>query len=93
MLCQHSFKNRTQKVVSGSWDACVKVWKVALSTGLLSTVPEAEFFDHDTPVQCVSIDDSGKYVAAGAEDGRLCVWSMGGGGSLVFQRQISAAGK
>ena len=71
----------------------MKVWQVVSSTGLLSTVPEAEFFDHDTPIQCVAIDDSGKYVAAGAEDGRLCVWSTGNGGSLVFQRQISVTGK
>lgn len=89
-LCCNS---RMQKIVSGSWDASVKVWKLAQSTGLLSSVPEVEFFDHDTPVQCVAMDDAGQLVAAGAEDGRLCIWAVGNGGLLVTQRQISAAGK
>lgn len=84
---------RSRRVVSGSWDASVKVWGVSPSTGLLSSVPEAEFFDHDTPIQCVAVDATGRLVAAGAEDGRVCVWSVAKGGNLLVQRQISASGR
>ena len=79
--------------MSGSWDASVKIWQAVPSTGLLSSVPEVEFFDHDTPIQCVAIDDSCQYVAAGAEDGRVCVWSVGKGGALLSQAHISSSGK
>lgn len=56
-------------------------------------MPEAEFFDHDTPIQCVALDNSCRFVAAGAEDGRICVWSIEKGGNLLMQRQISSTGR
>lgn len=38
--------------------------------------PVAEFFDHESPVHCVCIDEFATLAAAGADDGTVIVWDL-----------------
>ena len=59
-------------LVSGSWDATVKVW--ATSDGECSI--SLELYDHESAVLCVAMDQSNRYVVAGGEDGSVVVWQV-----------------
>jgi len=83
-------KNSTHIMVSGSWDATIKVWSVVVATGETVSIdrePIAELFDADSPIVCVSAatipDDGGIVVAAGSADGSFCVWALHGDGVQV----------
>ena len=80
-----------RKVVSSCWDATVKLWSVNASTGLLEGAPDVELFDHDTPVQCIAVDSTCRYVVAGAEDGNVIVWGISATSSIPSGKS-SAAG-
>ena len=84
LLCSNKW------VMSGSFDASVKLWKIggnpsddaasgAMNSNTASMIgnrPAAEFFDHESAVLCVAIDEYGRLGAAGAEDGQLVVWDL-----------------
>jgi factor associated with neutral sphingomyelinase activation len=83
-------KNSTHIMVSGSWDATIKVWSVVVANGETVSIdrePIAELFDADSPIVCVSAatipDDGGIVVAAGSADGSFCVWALHGDGVQV----------
>ena len=61
-------------LVSGAWDASVKVWKVTGDGSGHESV--LELFEHESPVVSVAINETYSYVAAGAEDGNLVVWAV-----------------
>lgn len=60
-------------ILTGAWDGTVKLWGLKSPAGIGST-PLAEFYDHENPIQSVSLSSSGKYSAAGADDGRVVIW-------------------
>jgi factor associated with neutral sphingomyelinase activation len=83
-------KNSTHIMVSGSWDATIKVWSVVVASGETVSIdrePLAELFDADSPIVCVSAatvpDDGGIVVAAGSADGSFCVWFLHSDGVQV----------
>ena len=62
-------------LVSSSWDGSVKVWEMKLTTGCLSALPVAEFFDSTNCMVCVALEPSqGTYIAGGNEAGILLIW-------------------
>ena len=61
-------------LVSGSWDASVKLWNV-LPSGI-SKNPVLDFTDHDTEVRCVAINSTGTMAASGSEDGVAMLWDL-----------------
>eukprot|EP00547_Thalassionema_nitzschioides_P013532 CAMPEP_0194248144 /NCGR_PEP_ID=MMETSP0158-20130606/17690_1 /TAXON_ID=33649 /ORGANISM="Thalassionema nitzschioides, Strain L26-B" /LENGTH=1284 /DNA_ID=CAMNT_0038984355 /DNA_START=239 /DNA_END=4090 /DNA_ORIENTATION=+ len=67
-------------MVSGSWDATVKVWSVAVSAGETVSItrePLAELFDADSTIVCLSaifIEQDALAIAVGCSDGSLVVW-------------------
>ncbi len=80
----------THIMVSGSWDATVKVWSVTVASGETVSIdrePLAELFDADSSVVCVSaaaVPDTGSIViAAGCADGSFCVWNLHSDGVKV----------
>lgn len=81
--------NATHIMISGSWDATVKVWSVAVSGGETVAVnrePLAELFDADSSIVCVSaisIPTGGILVSAGCADGSFCVWNIHSDGVQV----------
>ncbi|CAB9510437.1 Lipopolysaccharide-responsive and beige-like anchor protein [Seminavis robusta] len=80
----------THVMVSGSWDATVKVWSVTVAKGETVSVnrePLAELYDADSSIVCVSAvsvqhlePNGGAVVAAGCADGSFCVWNLHGDG-------------
>ena len=55
-----------------------------------------ELYEHETPVISVAINDTNTYVAAGAEDGSLVVWSTNfktRQSSVAFSKLISTAAR
>jgi WD40 repeat protein len=65
--------------VSGSSDASVKVWGIknfSNNASTLSVVPIAEFYDHEESIASISINQTGKYLAAGSIDGNLIIWDL-----------------
>lgn len=80
----------THIMVSGSWDATVKVWSVTVDKGETVAVnrePLAELFDADSSIVCVSAvsvqhlePNGGIVIAAGCADGSFCVWNLHGDG-------------
>ena len=80
-------ESSTHIMISGSWDATVKVWSVTVANGETVSInrePLAELFDADSSIVCVSTatDSSGRgiVIAAGCADGSFCVWNLHGDG-------------
>ena len=77
-------KKSTHIMVSGSWDATIKVWSVVVANGETVSIdrePLAELFDADSSIVCVSAaaipdGDGGIVVGAGSADGSFCVWHL-----------------
>jgi len=76
-------------MVSGSWDATVKVWSVTVARGETVSVnrePLAELFDADSSVVSVAAVTSangGIVISAGCADGSFCVWNLHSDGVKV----------
>ena len=72
----------THIMVSGSWDATVKVWSACVSGGETVAIhrePLAELFDADSSIVSVSacaLANDGIMIAAGCADGSFCVWNI-----------------
>jgi len=80
----------THIMVSGSWDATVKVWSVMVSNGETVSIdrePLAELFDADSSIVCVSSacvpSEESVVIGAGCADGSFCVWKIHGDGVKV----------
>lgn len=87
----------THIMVSGSWDATVKVWSVTVANGETVSInrePLAELFDADSSIVCLSasaIPDTGSVIiAAGCADGSFCVWTLHGDGVKVVVHKEKA---
>mmetsp|Transcript_4395 Transcript_4395/g.12138 ORF Transcript_4395/g.12138 Transcript_4395/m.12138 type:complete len:1379 (-) Transcript_4395:1280-5416(-) len=86
--------NATHIMVSGSWDATVKVWSACVSAGETVSIhrePLAELFDADSSISCVSACSvstpgagGGIVIAAGCADGSFCVWNIHSDGMQVI---------
>lgn len=80
----------THIMVSGSWDATVKVWSVCVSAGETVAIhrePLAELFDADSSIVSVSacsVANDGIVIAAGCADGSFCVWNIHNDGMQVL---------
>lgn len=89
-------ENSTHIMASGSWDATVKVWSVAVAAGETVSInrePLAELFDADSSIVCVStktIPGGGIVIAAGCTDGSFCVWNVHTDGVQVVIHSESA---
>lgn len=55
---------------------------------MISAVPLAEFYDHESMIASVHLERNGTFAAAGAEDGTLIVWDVNTQ-SMVFSCQVS----
>ena len=77
----------THLMVSGSWDATVKIWSVTLADGETVSItrePVAELFDADSSIICldaVEVHESSVIICAGCTDGSFVVWLCGVFGS------------
>lgn len=86
--------NATHVMVSGSWDATVKVWSACVSSGETVAIhrePLAELFDADSSIVSVSacsvsssMNGGGIVIAAGCADGSFCVWNVHSDGMQVL---------
>lgn len=82
--------NSTHILVSGSWDATVKVWSASVSAGEAVAIhrePLAELFDADSSIVSVSafaVQNDGIVIAAGCADGSFCVWNIHDDGVQVI---------
>jgi WD40 repeat protein len=84
-------KKSTHIMVSGSWDATIKVWSVVVANGETVSIerePLAELFDADSSIVCVSAaaipdGDGSIVVGAGSADGSFCVWNLHSDGVQV----------
>ena len=89
-------ENSTHILISGSWDATVKVWSVSVAAGetvAINREPLAELFDADSSVVCVSAQSvpvGGIIIAAGCTDGCFCVWNVHSDGVQVLIHSESA---
>lgn len=82
-------ENSTHIMVSGSWDATVKVWSVSVATGETVSInrePLAELFDAESSIVCLTailVTNGGLLVAAGCADGGFVAWNChNNGGEL-----------
>jgi hypothetical protein len=93
-------KNATHIMVSGSWDATIKVWSVIVANGETVSIdkePLAELFDADSSIVSVSAiacpDEGGIIVGAGSADGSFCVWNLHSNGvQVVIHKEPSRRG-
>lgn len=89
-------ENSTHILISGSWDATVKVWSATVAPGETVSVnrePLAELFDADSSIVCVSalsIPTGGIVIGAGCADGSFCVWNVHGDGVQVVLHKEAA---
>lgn len=94
--CALWLENSTHIMISGSWDATVKVWSATVSGGeavAINREPLAELFDADSSIACVSaksIPSGGIVIAAGCADGSFCVWNVHNDGVQVVIHNESA---
>ena len=86
----------THIMVSGSWDATVKVWSATVAAGETVTIqrePLAELFDADSGIICtssISVPTVGIVIAAGCADGSFCVWEVHSDGVQVVLHNEAA---
>lgn len=92
-------ENSTHIMVTGSWDATVKVWSVSIAAGETVSInrePLAELFDADSSIVCVSATEVrgiGIAICAGCADGTFIVWLCRDDGSKeVLHKEISKRG-
>lgn len=93
-------KNATHIMVSGSWDATIKVWSVIVANGETVSIdkePLAELFDADSSIVSVSAvaypEEGGIIVGAGSADGSFCVWNLHSDGvQVVIHKEPSRRG-
>ena len=89
-------ENSTHILISGSWDATVKVWSATVAAGETVSVdrePLAELFDADSSIVCVSalsIPTGGLVISAGCADGSFCVWNVHNDGVQVVLHKEAA---
>lgn len=87
--CALWLENSTHIMVSGSWDATVKVWSASVASGetvAINREPLAELFDASASIVCVSaiaVQSTGIMIAAGCQDGSFCVWNLHNDGVQV----------
>jgi len=73
-------RNATHIMISGSWDATVKVWSVVVAgaeTVSIDREPLAELFDADSTIVRLSstyLPGNGLAIAVGCSDGSIVVW-------------------
>jgi len=89
----------THMMVSGSWDATVKLWSVSISAGEAVSInrePLAELFDADSSIVSVSateVNGNGVAICAGCDDGSLVVWMCHDDGKKeVIHKQAAKRG-
>jgi WD40 repeat protein len=89
----------THVMVSGSWDATVKVWSVSVAVGETVTFdrePLAELFDADSSIVCLAIKSlptGGILIAAGGADGSFCVWNVHSDGvQVMIHKEVARRG-
>jgi WD40 repeat protein len=85
--------------VSGSWDATVKVWSVAVSAGETVSInrePLAELFDADSTIVCLSatyVSGVGVAICTGCSDGSFVVWLCHDDGTkVVIHKEMARRG-
>ncbi|GKY94072.1 hypothetical protein MPSEU_000373700 [Mayamaea pseudoterrestris] len=84
-------KDSTHILISGSWDAAVKVWSVNVTKSEAVSIdrePLAELFDAQSSVVCVSAagvaySNGCIVIAAGCVDSSFCAWFVHGDGMQV----------
>ena len=89
----------THIMVTGSYDATVKVWAVTVAAGETVAIdrnPIAELFDADASIASVAVTEiygSGVAIAAGCSDGSLIVWECTkNGGKKVLHKEEARRG-
>jgi len=83
LICPSFLKSGSHVMLSGSWDASVKIWSASITKSESVSIdrePLVELFDADTSVSDVSglVKNDSILVAAGCTDGSLTVWSWNG---------------
>jgi factor associated with neutral sphingomyelinase activation len=79
----------THIMVTGSWDATVKIWSAVVSSGETVSInrePLAELFDADSTIVCLAaiyIDGTGVAISSGCSDGSFIVWLCHDDGTKV----------
>lgn len=94
MIVNSTFACSDKWLVSGSWDASVKIWKVSADGTAHDSV--LELFEHESPVVSVAINEACTYIAAGAEDGNLVVWAVdlaARESRVSFTKLVSSSGR
>jgi WD40 repeat protein len=80
----------THIMISGSWDATVKVWSVAVASGETVSInrePLAELFDAESSVVSISaiaVANLGVAISAGCADGSFVAWLFHDDGTKVM---------
>ncbi|XP_024520106.1 protein FAN isoform X1 [Selaginella moellendorffii] len=82
------------KMVTGSWDATVKVWTLdegrggwVHNSGASNTpivVAEIELTEHEAGIWSLDVDSTGVVVASGAEDGTVILWDIRSNGIPIW---------
>eukprot|EP00003_Mantamonas_plastica_P029449 TRINITY_DN697_c0_g1_i8.p1 TRINITY_DN697_c0_g1~~TRINITY_DN697_c0_g1_i8.p1 ORF type:complete len:766 (-),score=276.56 TRINITY_DN697_c0_g1_i8:87-2384(-) len=62
-------------VVSGSWDASVRLWKYKEGSGI-GAVPLAEFVEHETEINCLDVNSDATVAVSGSKDGTYVEWDL-----------------
>lgn len=81
----------THVMISGSWDATVKLWSVSVAAGETVSInrePLVELFDAEAPIVCmkaVEVINVGIAICAGCADGSFVVWLFGNNGGKTLK--------
>ncbi|BBN03886.1 factor associated with neutral sphingomyelinase activation [Marchantia polymorpha subsp. ruderalis] len=84
------------RMITGSWDATVKVWSIeegrggwaasfSSVSGNTERVPDCEIFEHEVAVWSLDVSENGHLAVSGAEDGTVKAWDLRASTSSVWQ--------
>lgn len=63
-------------LVSGSWDATVKLWEFRTHNNSVYKIPIAVFIDHETAVHSVTLDSKANLCASGTAEGTVSIFDV-----------------